>query len=75
MIGVDEEATAQAARECVGLCFGPDPESRDMKLNLSRKSDGGKYVSWNLELEVASQIERDKLFTTLADHPAIRIVI
>ncbi len=75
MIGSEEEAVARAARECVGLCLGLEPGPRDMKLSLSRKSGGGKYVSWNLQLRVDSQAERDELFTALADHPAIRIVI
>ncbi|MBU8870046.1 MAG: DUF493 domain-containing protein [Gemmatimonadales bacterium] len=79
MIGTQEQAVAEAVRECVTACLGmgpgDEPNSRDMKLGLSRKSGGGKYVSWSLQLRVDSQAERDALFSTLADHPAIKMVI
>ena len=75
VIGPDQEAVAEAARECVGVCLGTELETRDMKLDLSRKSAGGKYVSWSLGLRIDSLAERDELFASLSGHADITMVI
>ena len=75
VIGTEQEAVEVAARECVDNCLGSDLESRDMKLDPSRKSAGGKYVSWSLSLRVDSLAERDALFAALSAHVAVKMVI
>ena len=75
VIGLDQEAVAEAVLECVGVCLGTELGDRNMKLDLSRKSTGGKYVSWSLGLRVDSLAERDKLFAALAGHADITMVI
>ena len=75
VIGTEQEAVAEAVRDCVTACLGPDQGTRGMKLDLSRQSAGGKYVSWGLNLRVDSQAERDKLFAALAGHADIKMVI
>ena len=75
VIGTETEAVAEAARECVALCLGSEQGERDVQLEPSRTSGGGKYVSWSLTLRVDSRAERDELFAALAGHPAVRVVI
>jgi len=75
VIGIDTEAVAEAARECVALCLGSEQGERDVRLEPSRTSGGGKYVSWSLTLRVDNLAERDELFAALADHAAVRVVI
>jgi putative lipoic acid-binding regulatory protein len=44
-------------------------------LSESRTSSGGKYISMNLEVTVHSEAQRVQLYTTLADHAAVKLVL
>lgn len=45
------------------------------KLTFSHFSRKGTYISLHLEIEVASEQERDQTFQSLRDLPAMRIVM
>ena len=67
VIGADEALLRAAAAEC--FC------GKEHSVEFSKKSKEGNYVSLAIKTKVADQIERDKLFTTLGKHPAIKIVL
>ncbi len=48
---------------------------REFELGMSRTSNGGKYTSLRLNLMVMDEAERNGIFSSLASHPEIRIVI
>lgn len=67
VIGPDEPAVRDAVREVL-----PDI---DPTLTVSRKSGSGKYVSLNLTVTVTDEAHRNAIFTALANHPDITMVI
>lgn len=75
VVGSDEEELRRAVKVMLNVCLDNDSGDRPYELGLSRTSDGGKYVSLNLTLEVRSERERDALYTGLKDCPEVRMVL
>ncbi|MDJ0989944.1 MAG: DUF493 domain-containing protein [Desulfobacterales bacterium] len=67
LIGTDETAMRAAAAECLG--------TNAYRLNPSRQSRSGKYTSLHLDTEVSSEDERNRLFTALKAHAAVKMVL
>jgi len=67
VIGVDEQQLRAFISEMVG--------ERAHDLSLSRHSAQGKYTSLRLELTVTDETDRLRIFWTLSDHPAVRMVL
>ena len=67
LIGSDEAALRAALAACV--------EVERCVLAPGNRSSGGRYVSLVLELMVASEAERLDLYSRLAAHPDIRMVL
>lgn len=67
LIGPQSEGLKQAVSEIINEY----PHS----LTPSKSSSSGKYVSYNLEVFVASQEVRDYYFKKLRSHSAIKIVL
>lgn len=67
IIGLDEAHLRVAVVEVVG----ETPHT----LRPGNTSNGGKYRSLNLELQVEDETHRLRIFQTLSTHPAIRFVI
>ncbi|XOF34001.1 MAG: DUF493 domain-containing protein [Candidatus Electrothrix sp. YB6] len=44
-------------------------------LSDSRSSSNGKYISMNLQMNVHSDAQRVDLYTRLAEHPAVTMVL
>jgi len=75
VIGTDGASVTEAVRECLALQIGAEVGVRDVTLDESRASAGGKYVSWHLQLRVESEEERDALFQALSNHDDVTMVI
>ena len=67
IIGLTEDAVRIAI---VAVVAG-----RDYKLAFSKFSKKGKYLSFDLEMEVRDQADRDRIFNLLKQRPEIRMVI
>ena len=67
VIGRDREGVRRAVEEILG--------EREFLLYYSRGSHAGKYHSWNIDLVVRDQGERNALFGQFKDHPAVIMVI
>ena len=67
IIGWDEEDV----RLVVGRVVGQRPH----QLHFSKRSPGGKYYSLHLELEVASEEDRNAIFVALQNDPKIKTVL
>ena len=67
VIGRDREGVRQAVELILG--------EREFLLYYSKASSGGKYHSWNIDLVVCDEEERNTLFVRLKDHPAVLMVI
>jgi uncharacterized protein len=67
VIGMDQQAIEAAAVELLG----DSPYS----LSASKKSGTGRYLSLNLEVTVVSDEQRQALYRTLAEHPAVKTVL
>lgn len=67
VIGKDEELVQKAINE---IC-APTPTV----VNLSNQSSSGKYYSFNVELEVKDEKQRDELFGAFQNHSDITMVI
>ena len=65
-LAVDRSASAQ---------FGDSLESREPRMEQSRTSSGGRFLSFNLTLRVDDEQERLGLFNALGEAPEILIVI
>jgi putative lipoic acid-binding regulatory protein len=67
IIGPDEENLRLAAGEI----------SRGLKhrVNFSKESAKKRYVSLQVEIWVASEEERNRLFMAFKDHPHVRVVL
>jgi len=75
IIGTDESILRQAVNDCLAVAMSQAAGDREFELGMSRTSDGGKFVSLKLNLMVLDEAERNGIFKSLAEHPAIRIVI
>jgi len=75
IVGTSEDAMRGAVRVCLARTLNQASGAREFELGMSRTSNGGKYVSLNLNLMVMDEVERNEIFTSLARHPEIRIVI
>ena len=67
VIGVGEDGMRQAVAAAVAMC-----EHTVAPSNTSRT---GKYCSLRLEVRVADEAERDRIFRVLADHDEVAMVI
>jgi len=67
VIGADETLLRKAVAEC---CCG-----KEHKVEFSKKSKAGKYVSLAVKAKVCDEEERLKLFTALGKHPAVKMVL
>ena len=67
IIGTDEQSLRKAISELLG--------NKEHKISFSKESSGGKYISLNLEMHVASEDDRNKIFTSLGNHSEIKMVI
>ena len=67
VIGRDREGVRAAVEGVLG--------GREFLLYYARASSGGKYHSWNIDLVVQDEAERDTLFSKLKSHPAVMVVI
>ncbi len=75
IIGTSEDILRQAVPECLQQSLHQATGEREFELGTSRTSNGGKYVSLRLNLMVMDEAERKAIFSSLANHPEIRIVI
>lgn len=66
VIGESEEDIRDAIFEII---------NKEHRFSRSNKSRTGKYVSFNIELEVESEAERDAIFRAFKVHKAIKMVI
>jgi putative lipoic acid-binding regulatory protein len=48
---------------------------REYTLNLSRSSEGGKYYSLNLRMNIDNDEIRLEIYEALRKHPAIKFVL
>lgn len=67
VIGPDREGVREAVESI--LC------DREFLLYYSKASTGGKYHSWNIDLVVSDEVERNELFALFKGHPAVIMVI
>ena len=67
IMGEDEEDLRLAAAEIAGKA--------PHRTRFSRLSARKKYASLHVEIEVASQEERDRYFQAFKSHPRIRFVL
>jgi putative lipoic acid-binding regulatory protein len=67
IIGMDRKAVQAVLFEQLG--------DAPYSLSDSRQSSNGKYISMNLEVTVHSDAQRVQLYTTLADHAAVKMVL
>ncbi len=67
LIGEDEAAMRAALEACL--------DGARYVLSPGLRSSGGRYLSLQVELIVASEEERLELYRLLAEHPHIRMVL
>jgi len=67
VIGRDKEGVREAVEAI--LC------NREFLLYYSKGSTGGKFHSWNVDLVVRDEGERNDLFAQLKGHSAVTMVI
>ena len=67
IIGSDRERVESAISEIV--------RERKYTLNLSRSSEGGKYHSLNLQMNIDNERVRLEIYEALRKHPAIKFVL
>ncbi len=69
VIGADKDMVKKAA-ESVMIAH-----NKEYSLHYAHASRTGKYHSWGIILNVASEMERNFLFAKLKNHPQIKVVI
>ena len=67
VIGMHREEVQAAVAQCLG--------DMPYALSDSRRSGSGKYISMGLEVSVDNEEERLALYSALAEHPAIKVVL
>ena len=67
VIGFDPEEIGKAIGEVLG--------GAEIAVSASKVSSSGKYHSLNLEMEVASEEERDLIYNNLSAHIAVKVVL
>ncbi len=67
LIGYEKEAIQKAIHDVIS--------ERDHKLNHSKASKSGKYVSMNLEMLIHNDDDRAFIFQALKDHQHIKMVL
>ena len=67
IIGSDRERMESAISEIV--------REREHTLNLSRSSEGGKYHSLKLQINIDDDESRVEIYEALRKHPAIKFVL
>ena len=67
VIGVDETAVRAAIDDVL--------QARAYEVEFSKKSSGGKYVSLRVMMVVNDEDDRGRIYRSLNDHPATKIVL
>ena len=67
VIGEHQEAIKEAVYH---ICAG-----KETTFTYSHSSSGGKYHSFNVELEVENEEERLSIHNQLSNHPSIKVVM
>ncbi len=67
VIGPDRQLVRSAAEKVMA--------QREYLLQYSKGSKTGKYHSWNIDLVVKSEEERNMIFSQLKSHSAVTMVI
>ncbi len=67
VIGEEKEAIREAVHH---ICTG-----REISFTYSHTSSGGKYHSFNVELEVENEEARLSIYNRLNNHAAIKVVM
>lgn len=67
VIGFDQEGIEKAIAEIL--------VDADVAVTASNVSSSGKYHSVNLEMEIASEEERDSVYKNLSSHASIKVVL
>jgi len=67
VIGQDRDGVREAVEAILS--------GREFLLFYSKGSTGGKYHSWNIDLVVRDEVERNELFALFKSHPAVVMVI
>lgn len=50
-------------------------KSMRYEISFGNKSSGGKYVSVNVEVDVASESERNTVFSLLKEIPTVKMIV
>ncbi len=69
VIGADKNMVKEAAITILTA------HGKKYSLQYAHASRTGKYHSWGITLNVASEMERNFLFAELKNHPQIKVVI
>ncbi len=67
LIAMNDDALKSAVKEII--------TDSDYSLLQSKSSRTGKYLSYNLEIEVHSEEVRNFFFSSLKQHPSIKMVL
>ena len=67
IIGVDQEQLRQAIAEII--------IDTPCEISLSNNSSKGKYLCLNVELTVQNEKERNSIYSSLKEHPHVKIVL
>ena len=67
VIGTQEEHIRNAIDEVL--------ETKEYKLKFSNKSSKGKFISFEISLNIESEKERDSIFVNLKNHSKINMII
>ena len=67
VIGEKQESIQEAVHQ---VCAG-----KEISFSYSHTSSGGKYHSFNVELEVETEEARLSIYARLSNHPAIKTVL
>lgn len=67
VIGREREVVREAVERLLA--------GREFLLTAARASSGGKYQSWNIEVVVRDEEERNALFCRFKEHPAVVLVL
>jgi len=68
VIGTDEVLIRNAIGECIDCC-------KDYTISFSKKSATGKYISMSVSTKVSDEGERDRIYSSLCKHSAVKMVL
>ena len=67
VIGASEELLRNAIAEAFS--------GKEYSMEFSKKSKAGKYISFSVKSSASNEEERNKIFTSLKNHPEIKMVL